>query len=150
MGDYTNGTEPPLNRSEEVNDLLNAVQELIIPFIAAADRDADTKHTGHGLAVPGGAPRTALVEHHPPKKLESLLQDQLKIGDDVEKGKDRLLTLVDSVLKYSVNTWDQGFMVRSNHLTTSPVTNNTRTSSTPAPTLWASSPNCSSPCSTQM
>lgn len=88
------------------------MQELIIPFIAAADRDADTKHTGHGLAIPGGAPRTALVEHHPPKKLEALLQDQLKIGDDVEKGKDRLLELVDSVLKYSVNTWDQGFMVQ--------------------------------------
>ncbi|KAF9701805.1 hypothetical protein EKO04_000538 [Ascochyta lentis] len=102
--------EAPLNRSEEVKDLLDAVQELIIPFIAAADRDADTKHTGHGLAIKGGAPRTALVEHHPPKKLEALLQDQLKIGDDVEKGKDRLVGLVDSILKYSVNTWDQGFM----------------------------------------
>ncbi|KAF3049203.1 hypothetical protein E8E11_002394 [Didymella keratinophila] len=110
---HTNGNgtaEPPLNRSEEVKDLLDAVQELIIPFIATADRDADTKHTGHGLAIKGGAPRTALVEHHPPKKLEALLQDQLKIGDDVEKGKERLIGLVDSVLKYSVNTWDQGFM----------------------------------------
>lgn len=87
------------------------MQELIVPFIAAADRDADTKHTGHGLAIKGGAPRTALVEHHPPKKLEALLHDQLKIGDDVEKGKERLISLVDSVLKYSVNTWDQGFMV---------------------------------------
>ena len=91
--------------------LLDAVQDLIIPFIASADKDADTKHTGHGLAVPGGAPRTALVEHHPPKKLEALLRDQLKIGDDVEKGKGRLVELVESVLKYSVNTWDQGFMV---------------------------------------
>jgi glutamate decarboxylase len=86
------------------------VQDLIIPFIASADKDADTKHTGHGLAVPGAAPRTALVEHHPPKKLEALLRDQLKIGDDVEKGKGRLVELVESVLKYSVNTWDQGFM----------------------------------------
>jgi glutamate decarboxylase len=51
------------------------------------------------------------VEHHPPKKLEALLRDQLKIGDDVEKGKGRLVELVESVLKYSVNTWDQGFMV---------------------------------------
>ncbi|OSS46293.1 hypothetical protein B5807_08546 [Epicoccum nigrum] len=106
-----NGTaEPPLNRAAEVKDLLDAVQDLIIPFIASADQDADTKHTGHGLAVPGGAPRTALVEHHPPKKLEALLRDQLKIGDDVEKGKGRLVELVESVLKYSVNTWDQGFM----------------------------------------
>ena len=52
-----------------------------------------------------------LVEYHPPKKLEALLQDQLKIGDDVESGKERLVNLVDSILKYSVNTWDQGFMV---------------------------------------
>ncbi|KAF1923603.1 glutamate decarboxylase 1 [Didymella exigua CBS 183.55] len=105
-----NGTEPHLGRSEEVKDLLDAVQELIIPFIAAADRDAETKHTGHGLAIKGGAPRTALVEHHPPKKLEALLQDHLKIGDHVETGKHRLIDLVGSVLKYSVNTWDQGFL----------------------------------------
>lgn len=39
------------------------------------------------------------------------MQDELKIGDDVEKGKLRLIGLVDSILKYSVNTWDQGFMV---------------------------------------
>lgn len=40
-----------------------------------------------------------------------MLGEQLKIGDDVEKGKERLMELVESVLKYSVNTWDQGFMV---------------------------------------
>ncbi|KAJ4291174.1 Glutamate decarboxylase 2 [Kalmusia sp. IMI 367209] len=41
--------------------LLEAVEKLIIPFIRSADEDAATKHTGHGLAIPGGGPRTALA-----------------------------------------------------------------------------------------
>ncbi|KAJ4315727.1 Glutamate decarboxylase 2 [Neodidymelliopsis sp. IMI 364377] len=104
--------EPPLNRAEEVKDLLDAVQALLIPFIAAADRDAETKHSGHGLAVEGGgAPRTALVEWHPAKKLEALVRDELTIsGEDERRGKERLVGLVQVVLRYSVNTWDQGFM----------------------------------------
>ncbi|CAD0051354.1 unnamed protein product [Aureobasidium pullulans] len=86
--------EKPLERADEVQDLLNSIQELIIPFIRSADEDAATKHTGHGLQVEGQGPRTALVEHHPPQKLK-------------EKG---LLDVVEKLLKYSVNTWDQGFM----------------------------------------
>jgi glutamate decarboxylase len=82
---------------------------LIVPFIAAADEDAKTKHTGHGLKVDGGGPRTTLVEHHPPKKLESILQKELEIGNDAG-GKEGLMTLVETILKYSVNTWDQGFL----------------------------------------
>lgn len=55
----------------------------------------------------GGGPRTALVEHHKPEKLVSLMKFDLP-GDG--KGKDGLLATVDQVLKYSVNTWDQGFL----------------------------------------
>jgi glutamate decarboxylase len=50
-----------------------------------------------------------LVEHHPPKKLEGILQKELEINDDAS-GKDGLMSLVESILKYSVNTWDQGFL----------------------------------------
>jgi glutamate decarboxylase len=89
--------------------LLTAIQGLIIPFIAAADEDAKTKHTGHGLQIKGGGPRTTLVEHHPPKKLESLLQKELDIGKGAG-GKEGLVELVETILKYSVNTWDQGFL----------------------------------------
>ncbi|KNG52653.1 PLP-dependent transferase [Stemphylium lycopersici] len=99
----------PLNRADEVKDLLDAVQELIIPFIRSADEDAATKHNGHGLKIEGGGPRTALVEHHPPKKLESILSEELEINEK-KTGKDGLVKLVSSVLKYSVNTWDQGFL----------------------------------------
>ncbi|KAI8939787.1 hypothetical protein NX059_003526 [Plenodomus lindquistii] len=105
----SNLTEEPLNRADEVKELLDAVQSLILPFIASADTDAATKHTGHGLQIPGGGPRTALVEHHPPKKLESLLKDELSIVEE-GNGKDGLMQVLEKVLQYSVNTWDQGFL----------------------------------------
>jgi glutamate decarboxylase len=47
------------------------------------------------------------VEHHPPQKLRSLMDFQLP-GDG--KGKKGLLEVVEKVLKFSVNTWDQGFL----------------------------------------
>ncbi|CAD0082721.1 unnamed protein product [Aureobasidium vineae] len=99
--------EKPLQRADEVNDLLNSIQELIIPFIRSADEDAATKHTGHGLAIEGQGPRTALVEYHPPNKLKSLFDVQLP---ESSAGKEGLLDVVQKLLKYSVNTWDQGFM----------------------------------------
>ena len=78
-----------------------------MPFIRSADQDATTKHTGRGLATPGGGSRTSLVEHHKPKTLAKLLEFDLpKDG----AGKEGLLEAVEQVLKYSVNTWDQGFM----------------------------------------
>jgi glutamate decarboxylase len=88
--------------------LLNAVQNLILPFIRSADEDAATKHTGYGLAVSGGAPRTALGGHHKPERLAKLLNFQLPDGPG--KGKEGLLAIIEDVLKYSVNTWDQGFL----------------------------------------
>ncbi|KAL8684718.1 MAG: hypothetical protein Q9224_006171, partial [Gallowayella concinna] len=87
--------------------LLNAVQELLIPFIRAADEDATAKETGHGLSQAGGGPRTALIEHHKPQKLSQILNPQLP---DIGVGQDGFLHLVEKVLQYSVNTWDQGFM----------------------------------------
>ena len=87
--------------------MLNAVQDLLIPFIQAADKDAGTKETSHGLAVKGGGPRTALIEHHKPQKLQQLLGFQLP---DQGKGQEGLLQEVRKILQYSVNTWDQGFL----------------------------------------
>jgi glutamate decarboxylase len=37
------------------------------------------------------------------------LQNELEINDQ-KLGKDGLVSLVEKVLKYSVNTWDQGFL----------------------------------------
>ena len=83
------------------------MQSLLIPFIRAADEDAGTKSTGHGLQVKGGGPRTVLVEHHKPAKLTQLLDFQLP---DAGKGQEGLLTSLEKILQYSVNTWDQGFL----------------------------------------
>ncbi|KAL8674750.1 MAG: hypothetical protein Q9168_000834 [Polycauliona sp. 1 TL-2023] len=89
--------------------LLDAVQDLLIPFIRAADEDATAKETGHGLSKSGGGPRTALVEHHKPQKLAQLLDPQTP---ETGIGKDGFLALVEKILQYSVNTWDQGFMAK--------------------------------------
>jgi glutamate decarboxylase len=64
--------------------------------------------SGHGLTIPGGGQRTALVECHRPQKLVKLLDFQLPKGQG--KGREGLLSMVESILKYSVNTWDQGYM----------------------------------------
>ncbi|GAB7352162.1 hypothetical protein MBLNU459_g2645t2 [Dothideomycetes sp. NU459] len=95
------GQQVQLERADEVQD------ELIIPYIRAADEDAAHKSSGHGLQTVGQGPRTALVEHHPPQKLQSLFNFGLP---DQARGKEGLLETVKDVLKYSVNTWDQGFM----------------------------------------
>lgn len=87
--------------------MLKAVQSLIIPFIKSADEDAATKSSGHGLIVPGGGPRTSLVELHKPEKLVKLMDLDLPSKG---AGKEGLLAAVQQVLKYSVNTWDQGFL----------------------------------------
>ena len=87
--------------------LLKAVQSLIIPFIRSADDDAAIKHIGHGLAIFGEVPRTSLVEYHMPEELVKLMSFDLPSNG---KGKDGLLHTAEHLLKYSVNTWDQGFL----------------------------------------
>lgn len=77
-----------------------------MPFIRSADEDAAVKHTGRGVLCAGGL-RTSLVEHYKPDKLVKLMNFDLP-GN--AKGKDGLLSTVEQVLKYSVNTWDQGFL----------------------------------------
>ncbi|KAA6408737.1 MAG: glutamate decarboxylase 1 [Lasallia pustulata] len=107
LPDRSSDEQPVLHRADDVSALLEAVQSLLIPFIRAADEDAATKGTGHGLQVNGGGPRTALVEHHKPAKLTQLLDFQLP---DAGKGREGLLASLEKILHYSVNTWDQGFL----------------------------------------
>lgn len=79
----------------------------MIPFIHSADEDADAKKTGHGLQIEGGGPRTVLVEGHKPQKLVQLLDLELPENG---QGRQGFLQMVEKILQYSVNTWDQGFM----------------------------------------
>lgn len=78
---------------------------MIVPFIRAADED---NKSGVVLETPEGVPRNSLVEHHPPQDLAKLMNFNLPDGEG--EGKQGLLQLVQDVLKYSVNTWDQGFL----------------------------------------
>jgi glutamate decarboxylase len=87
--------------------LITSLQALIHPFIAAADVDAAAKPNGHGLAIQGSGPRTALVERHAPHELAQILDLSLPANG---KGKDGVLGLTKQILEYSVNTWDQGFL----------------------------------------
>ncbi|KAH9828215.1 PLP-dependent transferase [Teratosphaeria destructans] len=102
-----NGQQKPLRRAEETDDLLCAVKDSIVQFIRSADEDALTKSSGHGLQQPGQGPRANILEHHPPKKLQKLLDLTLP---DQPQGKDGLLQVIEKVHQYSVNTWDQGFL----------------------------------------
>lgn len=83
----------------------------MIPFIRsadeAADEAADTKKTGHGIQNEEGGPRTILVDGHKPQQLVQLLD--LKLPENGQ-GQHGFLKMVERILQYSVNTWDQGFM----------------------------------------
>ncbi|TQV97096.1 glutamate decarboxylase [Cordyceps javanica] len=93
----------PLNRAGELDHLLQAVRELIIPFVKAADDAAAEKPTG---AIPKGRPNV-LVQTTAPAELIPKLDLALP---DEGQGEDGLLALIRRVLDYSVNTWDQGFL----------------------------------------
>ncbi|KAI3319014.1 PLP-dependent transferase [Xylariaceae sp. AK1471] len=99
-------TEPPLKRAEEVEDLINAVKSLIVPYIRAADEAAVSRAQGH--IEQGPSSRNVLVESHRPEELVKHLRFSLPEGQG--RGKDGLLDTIQDVLRYSVNTWDQGFL----------------------------------------
>lgn len=88
------------------SQLLTAVQQLVTSFIQAADKEASTKSKINDIAIANGA-KTALVEPHPPKELQEFLGFSLP---DQGVGRDGFIQMVQKILQYSVNTWDQGFI----------------------------------------
>ncbi|KAF2970802.1 hypothetical protein GQX73_g2839 [Xylaria multiplex] len=99
-----NAVASPLNRAAEVEDLIDAVKSLLLPFIKSADEAAPERAAGGNSA----SQSTALVEPYPPKILVEKLAFSLPKGDG--RGRDGLLHTIQNLLKYSVNTWDQGFL----------------------------------------
>jgi glutamate decarboxylase len=79
--------------------LLQTVQSLLIPFI----RWADEKNTN----ADDKTKDMVLVAYHPPQHLPHLFGFQLP---ECGLGKEGLLNTLSQILRYSVNTWDQGFM----------------------------------------
>ncbi|KAK4242874.1 pyridoxal phosphate-dependent transferase [Achaetomium macrosporum] len=98
----------PLNRADEVDRLIDAVKALIIPFIRAADEAVPSRAAGELLPNSQGLIQNALVDYRRPEDLVQELSLCLPQGEG--RGEEGLLQTIRDVLKYSVNTWDQGFM----------------------------------------
>ncbi|KAI9147773.1 glutamate decarboxylase [Paramyrothecium foliicola] len=101
------GDAPILRRAEELDDLLGAVRGLIIPFIKAADDAAPDRNAGSITVNSDGSSNNVLVDSHKPAELAAKLKFILP---DEGQGKDGLLAGIQTILRYSVNTWDQGFL----------------------------------------
>ena len=86
--------------------MLSDIINLIVPFIRNADNDASFKETGQGLSLSGRS-GTTIVEHHPPTELQGILKPSLPA---IGQGAPGLLEAVEKTLRYSVNTFDKGFM----------------------------------------
>ncbi|GAB1317602.1 Glutamate decarboxylase 2 [Madurella fahalii] len=98
----------PLNRASDVEHLIDAVKSLIIPFIREADEAVPSRAAGELFADKQGIARNALVN---PRRPEELVRELSLILPEAEgRGEEGLLETIKDVLKFSVNTWDQGFM----------------------------------------
>ncbi|KAI0007898.1 glutamate decarboxylase [Xylariaceae sp. FL0662B] len=103
--DVRNGVaDTPLNRADEVDDLIDAVKSLIIPYVRDADAAAPSRARGQVAA----SERNVLVDPHAPEELVKKLAFSLPDGEG--RGKAGLLDTIQTILRYSVNTWDQGFL----------------------------------------
>jgi glutamate decarboxylase len=84
--------------------LIEAVKNLLLPYIRAADEAAPIRANGGETF----SESSALVESHSPRDLVDRLA--FSLPQSVGRGRDGLLESIRGVLKYSVNTWDQGFL----------------------------------------
>ncbi|KAL4810560.1 glutamate decarboxylase [Aspergillus unguis] len=107
-------TSSSSSRADEVRNLLNAVQDLLIPFIRAADEDSlEPEAQSNGVNKSNGTNGdhaivgTSLVDYKKPEELQDILQ--LKLPQQ-GTGQDGLIEVLRNVLRYSVNTWHQGFL----------------------------------------
>ena len=78
-----------------------------MPFIGSADQQGPKRKTeGHDSGLEN-CERTTLVEQHTPQELSTLLDLDLPEAGQSKVG---FLEQVQQILKYSVNTWDAGFL----------------------------------------
>jgi glutamate decarboxylase len=83
------------------------VKRLIVPFIRDADEAASLKVTGNSTETVNGQTKNVLLDQLAPDVLLERFNFSLpKEG----RGREGLLDMVQKTLRYSVNTWDQGFL----------------------------------------
>ncbi|GLI73151.1 glutamate decarboxylase 2 [Penicillium ochrochloron] len=101
-------SDTPSSRADEVQTLLKAVEDLLIPFIRSADEPpVPTKKNTNGVNGHSTQQGTSLVDYKKPEDLRDILQ--LEIPEQGRK-QEGLIEVLEKVLKYSVNTWHQGFL----------------------------------------
>ncbi|PHH76843.1 hypothetical protein CDD82_3775 [Ophiocordyceps australis] len=98
-------TEP--RRAAELDNLIGAVGQLVVSFVQAADEAAVHRATGSLPRDASGQAHNVLVDALQPRDLVAKLKLELP---DQGHGKQGLLDAIQKILKYSVNTWDQGFL----------------------------------------
>lgn len=88
--------------------LLDAVRKLVVPFVQAADQDDLSTLASTSSSANGKKPDIpVLLDHHTPHELHDILSLHIT---DAPQGRDGLLGIISTILKYSVNTWSQGFL----------------------------------------
>lgn len=95
-----------LNRADELEALIDAVKSLIVPFVRDADGAAPSK-TGGGASV-SNSPWNSLVE--PCEPLDLVSKPAFALPEREGVGREGLLQVIQQILRFSVNTWDQGFL----------------------------------------
>jgi glutamate decarboxylase len=101
MTQLTNGTGPLASRADEIDTLLRAVQEQLIPFIRAGDNETEA----HRRQTP--VPKSAILTPSTPRELSSQLPLALP---SQPLGAAGLLSSLSSILTHSVNTFSPGFL----------------------------------------
>lgn len=87
---------------------MKAVEDLLIPFIRSADEPPlSAKKSTNGVNGHSTPQGTSLVDYKKPEDLRDILQ--LEIPEQGRK-QEGLIEVLEKVLKYSVNTWHQGFL----------------------------------------
>lgn len=93
--------------TDSFRQLLDSIKGFAINFIKSADEDAASRFQENGSQQNGADSRTDLLNQKTPKQLQHLLNVALP---EHGQGKDGVVAATEDVLRYSVNTWHQGFL----------------------------------------
>lgn len=87
------------NRVEELDQLLSLIHPRIVEYVASADANA------------GKFVQNSLGSYHEPQTLKQIFtEDDHLLEDGIRGNNAELFRHIDNVLKYSVNTWNPGFL----------------------------------------
>lgn len=87
------------DRVQELDDLLSLIHPRIVDYVASADANSGKFHPG------------SLGSYHEPQTLKQIFTEEDKLLEKgVKNDHNELFRHIDNVLKYSVNTWNPGFL----------------------------------------